>query len=359
MIFHRLTLNDFGLYGGENVFDLTPNRVHGRTVILVRGHNGGGKTTFLEAVRLALYGKHALGARVAQASYEDYLRRRIHVESLDGCASVELAFTHQEHGVEHLFSVTRSWSARGTSVVETLELTRDGEFVDDVAPEDWDRYLGDLIPLGISQLFFFDGEKIQEIADGGSTSDVREAFRTLLGLDLINQLRSDLVVYHTRRNPASSDVDMEVIDRDLTEARSELVRVEEEAAECRAERHRVQVRIVQAQNRFHEEGGFAATDRAALQRSIQEVEKRIRLLQSELKRIAEGVLPLYLAPNLVARLKDSLSSRQSVCGSEGNKALSVYLCCRREDQGVEVAVLDTESFRRIAGVCGTGIKRSR
>ena len=311
MILHRLTLNDFGLYGGEHIFDLTPNLDEGRPVILVRGHNGAGKTTFLEAIRLALYGKRALGMRVARASYEDYLSRRIYEWSCGGRACVKLAFRRQEQGIMHLYEVTRSWASRGASVIEAIELTCDGEVVSDIAAEEWDHYLEDMIPAGVSQLFFFDGEKIQDIADGGSTLALREAIKALLGLDLINQLRSDLVVYNSRRDPAKSGVDIEAIERDLNEAKSELVLIEEDAAECRAERHRAQSCIARAQKVFSDEGGIAAIDLAGLKQTLREVEKRIELLHGELKRIAETALPLGLAPNLIAKFQQCLTRLRS------------------------------------------------
>ncbi len=311
MILHRLTLTNFGLYGGENVFDLTPRKDDGRTVILVRGHNGGGKTTFLEAVRLALYGKRALGERVARTTYENYLNRRIHALSLDRRASVQLTFTRQEQGIIYSFEVIRSWAERGASVIETLSLMRDGEVISEIAPEDWGRYLEDMIPSGISQLFFFDGEKIQDMADSESTLGVRDAVRALLGLDLINQLRSDLVVYNSRKDPAGSDIDLEAIERDLEGARSELVLVEEDAAQYRAERHRAHTKIARAEKLFQDEGGAGAIDRAALKQTLEEVKKRIDLLQSHLKRIAESVQPLGLAPKLIARLQERLLCHRS------------------------------------------------
>ena len=311
MILHRLTLKDFGLYGGEHIFNLRPNLDEGRPVILVRGHNGAGKTTFLEAIRLALYGKRALGMRVAQASYEDYLTRRIYERSRDRRACVRLAFRRQEQGIVHLYEVTRSWAVRGASVIEAIELTRDGEEVSDIGAEDWDHYLEDMIPAGVSQLFFFDSEKIQDIAEGGSTLALRDAIKALLGLDLINQLRSDLVVYNARRNPAKSGVDIEAIERDLNEAKSELVLIEEDAAECRAERHRAQSRIARAQKIFDDEGGVAALDLAGLKQTLREVEKRIELLHGELKRIAGTALPLGLAPNLIAKFQHRLNHLRS------------------------------------------------
>ena len=55
MIIRNLTLRNFGVYAGTNTFDF-----HGeKPVVLIGGLNGRGKTTFLNAVLLALYGNHS------------------------------------------------------------------------------------------------------------------------------------------------------------------------------------------------------------------------------------------------------------------------------------------------------------
>ena len=52
MIIKRLVLHNFGIYAGTNMFEF-----HGeKPVVLIGGMNGRGKTTFLEAVLLSLYG---------------------------------------------------------------------------------------------------------------------------------------------------------------------------------------------------------------------------------------------------------------------------------------------------------------
>lgn len=309
MILESLTLSNFGLYGGENQFDLSPAADDERPVILVRGHNGGGKTTFLEAVRLALYGKRALGVRVARSDYETYLLRRIHNLAEERAASVTLSFSRHEEGRTVRYEVQRAWAARGTSVIDSVELTCDGLPVDDIPPEDWDHYLEDMIPSGISQLFFFDGEKIQDIADDTSTDVLKDAIRSLLGLDLIDQLRGDLALYTARRNPSRAEVDLEAIERDLNAAKSELAVMEENAAQDRADRGRADRQIAKAQMAFDAEGGAAALDRTGLKQTLKEVEKRIGLLQSDLKRLAESPLPLGLAPKLMTRLNGVVSQR--------------------------------------------------
>src|SRR5277367_5285464 len=82
MLIRRLTLENFGLFCGRTDIDLAPKNRQGnpRPVILVGGTNGAGKTTFLDAIRLCLYGPLAIGERVSQEQYYRYLRECIHRE---------------------------------------------------------------------------------------------------------------------------------------------------------------------------------------------------------------------------------------------------------------------------------------
>ena len=323
MILKKLILNNFGLYAGENEFDLTPTFDGKRPVILVCGHNGGGKTTFLEAVRLALYGKRSLGVRVARSEYEAYLLQRIHTHAEEKTASVKLTFSLHEQGSTVDYAVQRSWSVRGTSISDSIKVARKGILLNDIPSEDWDHYLEDLIPSGISQLFFFDGEKIQEIADDTSMDILKDSIRSLLGLDLIDQLRSDLALYTTRRNPSGIKVDIETIENNLNIAKTDLLILEENAALHRADLSQADRKIAKAQMAFDAEGGVTALNRAALKQSLKEVEKQINWLQSDLKRLAESSLPLGLAPSLIARL-NKVISKPDISGI-GKKTIREFL----------------------------------
>jgi DNA sulfur modification protein DndD len=179
MLIKTLTLENFGLYAGRQVIDLQTSKVGKKLkpIVLIGGKNGSGKTSFLDAVRLALYGKLALGERISQAAYEEYLRSRVHA-----AASIELEFDFAEAGVIHSYRISRSWTARGNAVSETLDVWKNGDTVSAVPREEWHSFLQELLPFGVSQLFFFDGEKITEIAE--DTADGQQlsiAIRALLG----------------------------------------------------------------------------------------------------------------------------------------------------------------------------------
>ena len=113
-----------------------------------------------------------------------------------------------------------------------------------------------------------------------------------------------------------ANVDLEAIERDLKAAKTELVVLEEHAAQDRADRGRADRQIAKAQKAFDAEGGAAALDRNGLKQTLKEVEKRIDWLQSDLKRLAESPLPLGLAPNLMARLNDVVSQGGLSAGAE-------------------------------------------
>ena len=121
MIFHQLTLNNFGLFGGEQTLALTPRIKYNkpRPVILIGGKNGTGKTTILEAVRLCLYGARSLGNRVSQSAYHEYLASMIHHSQTTLLqpkeASVALEFEHVHSGKKDHYHVKRRWETRGST----------------------------------------------------------------------------------------------------------------------------------------------------------------------------------------------------------------------------------------------------
>jgi len=62
VILEELTLHNFCAFGGRHTLDLAPPS-DSKPIVLVGGMNGAGKTSLLEALQLALYGKNAKGLR--------------------------------------------------------------------------------------------------------------------------------------------------------------------------------------------------------------------------------------------------------------------------------------------------------
>ena len=114
MIITRLTLHNFGVYAGVNTFEFSGSK----PVVLIGGMNGRGKTTFLEAILLALYGSNSFAYHESKyRTYGQYLKA--YVNRADGSleSSVELEFK-LEGGKEEYYLIKREWSGASTRVKE-------------------------------------------------------------------------------------------------------------------------------------------------------------------------------------------------------------------------------------------------
>lgn len=337
MILRSITLQNFGLYAGRQRLDLVPGRDVGRDqpVVLIGGKNGAGKTTLLEAVRLALYGKLALGTRVGQTEYQRHLASRVHIAAdgtVPATASVALEFDYAEAGEIQRYRVERSWPADGGRTGDKLDLYKDGARVTSVPPKEWEQFLQDLVPPGVSQFFFFDGEKIAEIAHDGSHEGLAEAVRGLLGIELVGRLRVDLALYlarHSRRADPEAAATLEEADREHQALEAETKRIGEEVAELEAASARAASAAEDTKRRYFAEGGDAASRRERLDAAKDEAKSQLARRQTELRELAGGLLPLAVAPKLVGRIAHAIGASTDASATREAEALRERLLAWR------------------------------
>ena len=162
------------------------------------------KTSLLEAIRLCLHGRRSLGnPRIGE--YHDYLRSRVHRDSniqQNPYSSVQVDVETVEAGRRHNYEVARFWR-KAADVREQLRVKRDGEELQELFADQYQAFLDELIPLGLAEFFFFDGERIQQLAEeDGSDRVVADSIRGLLGLDLTSRLQADMTILMRGRNGA-------------------------------------------------------------------------------------------------------------------------------------------------------------
>ena len=207
MILTKVILQDYGVYRGKNEFDFTCT--DDRPIVLIGGTNGAGKTTLFESIMLGLYGISVMGKRTTQKAYNKFLARKIH-RYLKSSTSADFASIVVQFKFFHLgkvveYKIDRMWSGNEQNVEERLVIKKrhvDSEKfepLDTIEESQWQLFVEDLIPKGIVKLFFFDGEKIVKIAkEGKEDLAIRDSFKSLLGIELVEQLRTDLQVNLSR-----------------------------------------------------------------------------------------------------------------------------------------------------------------
>jgi DNA sulfur modification protein DndD len=188
MIIKRLQLHNFGVYAGDNAFEFNGQK----TIVLVGGMNGRGKTTFLEAVLLALYGPNSYAyIESKQKSYLQYLKSFVNKRAEDKTCSVELEFGTY-NGVKENYIVKRSWDTVGKKTKEEISVYKDG-IRNEFLTQNWPMFVENILPSALSSFFFFDGEKIAEMAVDSTNVQLKNAIRSMLGITVLDVLGNDVL----------------------------------------------------------------------------------------------------------------------------------------------------------------------
>jgi len=304
MIIDEIVLENFGVYKGRQAINLTPVSEQ-KPIILFGGLNGAGKTTLLDALRLALYGKMANCSNRGSIAYDKFLNKCINREvSLEEGACLEVAFRQYSKGEEIAYRVTRKWSCPNKNLKETVSVTRNGK-IDSLLTENWNEFAEGLIPSAIADLFFFDGEKIAEIAEPENTAQfLRTAIDSLLGLNVVSQLHTDFSVLVRRKQvQQKSKADREKIKAEETALEKLFKRREiltTQRASQKSQLDQLTKKITKAESTYKRAGGNLFEQRQTLEAQYSDTTTLVANLEERMRDLASKALPLFLISDLLS-----------------------------------------------------------
>ncbi|MBD2436992.1 DNA sulfur modification protein DndD [Nostoc sp. FACHB-110] len=311
MIFLELVLQNFGPYSGRQVINLDPRIAENpHPILLLGGMNGGGKTTLMDAIRLALYGQRAQCSTRGNLSYSDFLNQCVNSKATPAEKTrIELLFEHIEDDQPVKYRIVRTWEKNPKDGKDALGILGD----DDTWPVDylisiWDDYIENLLPLGISNLFLFDGEQVKELAEQETPPPiVVEAIRGLLGLELADKLAVDLDVLITRKRKEMADTkdlaNLEDIEKKLLQQQEDYQVTEQELANLKNQVESLETIQREALDKFVSEGGKIAAERSQLEDKQKEKAAALEAIRQSLCELAAEILPLALIPNLLSQVQ--------------------------------------------------------
>ena len=194
MKFKSITINNLFSYQGQIKFDFNNSS---QPISLIIGENGFGKTSFINSIKIALHGitKDLLQIGELTLSKQDYILgsssknfsgilNRIAKSEDKNKASVIIEL--EDGG---LFRIKREFTFNNNSYSEKLTIQdfENESFIHDYEAQDFINYK---ISPTLAKFFFFDGEKIQTIADF-SKDEFRQMLEDVLELDIYDQLVLD------------------------------------------------------------------------------------------------------------------------------------------------------------------------
>ncbi len=344
MIFDELVLHNFGAYLGRQVIELTPPTPD-KPVVLVGGLNGGGKTTFLDAIQLALYGRRAQCSSWTSGGYDSFLRESINrrVPRSEG-AAVELAFSRVLDGEVQQVRVKRAWYENGSSITENVAVIRDGEH-DEFMTQSWDEVIEGIVPKGVAGLFLFDGEKLERLADPERSREVLStAVQSLLGVDIVDQLVTDLTVLRRRKLTdeagANDQAEIQEHKEDVARLEKECDHITLQKGEVVSDLDRLQRRFKELDSEYKAQGGESYEARVQMEAHRTALLSRLSDSRERLRMQAAGAAPLLLLNGLLADIsqrveEETKTKRAKVLNSEllgRDEALLAFLDKKGADE---------------------------
>lgn len=362
MILEKLTVKNFRVFEGKHTFDLTPRVIHNKKcpIILFGGLNGAGKTTILNGIRLALYGKQSLGIAVNKKDYADYLEKSIH-RSKDkflqvNSSSIELVFSYSNLGIKKQYSVKRKWTVNSkNSVFENLIMSEDGSLLSELNDEQCQGFLNELIPIGVSDLFFFDGEKIAELAEDTKGVALGDSIKKLLGLDILETLNADLSILlrlETKRSKQKQVQDqIEELEKTLLSHEHEANKALEEYHQTLITRRSLDADIQKLENLLSARGGAWAVsreDEIAKQAKLSEEKRNI---EDQIREIFSANYPFAIAADFALQTLAQLQN-ESKCKRQAHtdEIVKKHLNSLRNSLA---NLLDTDSFNKVKDTIDT------
>src|SRR4030067_3563936 len=154
MLLKKLTLHNYSVFCGTQTIRLEPSGSSDTAnIVLIGGKNGSGKTSILEALRLAFYGSSILNGKGAKDHYDSLLESRFNKQAVDNgdrsmWIEVEVAVT-----VDNILSdisIRRLWNLQDTGrIMESLIIAKDGSTLNVLESQQAEEFVRELIPQGL------------------------------------------------------------------------------------------------------------------------------------------------------------------------------------------------------------------
>jgi DNA sulfur modification protein DndD len=324
----RLSMTNFKRFYGTHELDLLTEPDLDKTLVLIGGDNGRGKTSIHEAVNYVFYEDDDLPGIQTRPNYLRAVSDRLNRRALDeGKADYRVGLELLVSGgdAQRRLWIERSWEVDvpgRRAMVPVLTVEENGRPVTwlDESPAAYQDFVRHILPPQIAPFFFFDGERIQDFAaEEGHDRRMVAAVEDILHISVYKTLREDLrkyVVDHIEKHEVKAvetgdffklQEEAERIQTDLDEKRERLMDTEREIAEAQARERAIRDELLRIASPH-------SSDRDDLVLERDRLDRELATAKADIQSGFEP-LPILLAGHLAATLRETLEREQGGPGT--------------------------------------------
>ena len=303
-------MHNFGVYASTNQFEFHG----GKPVVLIGGMNGRGKTTFLEAVLLGLYGANSFAYTESKfKTYGQYLKS--YVNKSDGTKQtyIELEFS-LDGSNEEVYLIHREWDGNAQRIREKIWVKKNG-IDNSFLTENWPMFVENILPSALSSFFFFDGEKIAELAVENTNTQMKESIKALLGISVLDLLNNDLGRIISRLSVTVTEdqdlVYLEQLRQKRDSAIEDLNNVDDEIRQLVKKIEGLNIELEKKNSEYAVKGGDIVEQRHDLMRQRAQQQALLERYDDDFLEQVAGEMPLKIVKELLFDIEIQGTMEQS------------------------------------------------
>lgn len=316
MEFKELKLNNIGPYKGLNKFSFETQ--NDKNTIIIGGKNGSGKTTFLNSIRLALYGPLAFGFKTESKDYLSKVSLLLNNDAADQINSnfyVQIKIALVKNFEKITVTITRSWSVQKSTIKEKVEIVKNNSQLNEAQKDDFFEFLRTTFPPSLLELCFFDGEDITKLSNDELLSTyLNDLSMKLFNLDLFRNLEKDIQNYLTETSNSSDERKLEaernLLEANLNEKVIALRNVSEQLELLNIELEETEARYKKIKRDFSVHGGLVYEERQQIEKEIILLENNRKQTNDNIKEFIAKYLPFFIANPLLKQLVNQLNDEE-------------------------------------------------
>lgn len=310
MKFKSITINNVFSYYGQIKFDF--NNDSSKPISLIIGENGFGKTSFINSIKIALHGitKDLLQIGESTLNKQDFIIGNSsknfggllnRIAKSEGKNKASIIIEIEDGG---LYRIRREFTISENSYQEKLTVQdfENENLISDYEAQDFINYK---ISPTLAKFFFFDGEKIQTIADF-SKDEFRQMLEDVLELNIYDQLITDAENVIKKINKHELDIELQNLvtkkEEELSTINSKIKENEENIFIENLKLKELQIQEKELDKKLKSLEGKHKTPLKEAKEKLEDLENENKEYINKFKELSYIQLPLLLNRNLKIKI---------------------------------------------------------
>lgn len=362
MFIDSITLNNYRAYKGVNKTSFNPNY---KNIFLIAGNNGFGKTTFLTSLVWCLYGKlmadvdEKFRREISDAQgYKNFARQSLHKNLANLVDTYEISLEEKKRIIKHGYPQGLKYVKNNSQYyveiclsdvfipsipcqtitirrtydyfldIETIDVLIDGQTNELAKDVGHDIFINDFIlSKDIAKFFFFDAEKIVNLAEVKSIEEKRRlstAYSEVLGIKKYEDIKRNLenlrLKFRKKAGSTASKSRLDKLQSRIEDLNLQITSKEEERKFIDSQILQLRIESGQLQEKLIREGNAISIEELTNQRNLLITLKEKDLKLKEKLREMLDIAPFAIAGGLFTKLKEQVLAEKKVKNTVANYA---------------------------------------